>query len=280
MSLFSDGTKIRATEAEEFKPEFPESLDVKITNKCDLNCAYCHERSVATGKHCDPDNLLEVLSGLPAGVELALGGGNPLEHPDLVPLLKKLKALGFVCNITANGRHLGGVSEYNSVLNVLVEEGLVHGIGVTWVKGGPNDYKINSKNVVAHLVMGVLNVEDIVQAQERFGKVLLLGYKQYGRGTRYYSERVEQRIDALRRALGDLMPRSLMSFDNLAIKQLDLQTLLPSSVWDEFYMGDDGTFTMYYDAVNDEYAPSSTCPRVNANHVSVYEYFQSNLVRA
>ena len=44
-----DGTKIRETEEDEFIPSRPESIDIKITNKCDIGCPFCHENSIAEG---------------------------------------------------------------------------------------------------------------------------------------------------------------------------------------------------------------------------------------
>ena len=85
-AIFSNGTKIRSYEGTPIY-DHPESIDVKITNYCDLNCAFCHEKSNLEGQHADLDRLLEVLSELPKGVELAIGGGNPLDHPDLVRFL-------------------------------------------------------------------------------------------------------------------------------------------------------------------------------------------------
>src|ERR1035437_2383469 len=83
VTIFNDGTKIR-----EYNdiPEIihPESIDIKITNYCDMGCFYCHESSTTNGVHADLDKLLKVINELPAGVELAIGGGNPLSHPNLV----------------------------------------------------------------------------------------------------------------------------------------------------------------------------------------------------
>ena len=52
----------------------------------------------------------------------------------------------------------------------------------------------------------------------------------------------------------------VVSFDNLAIKQLDVQNKLTKNQWDEFYQGDDGTMTMYIDGVKQQFATTSTCP--------------------
>ena len=35
------GTKIRKNDLDFFEPEYPESMDVKITNCCDMGCKFC-----------------------------------------------------------------------------------------------------------------------------------------------------------------------------------------------------------------------------------------------
>ena len=50
VKLFSDGTKVRSTEDDEFICEFPDSIDLKITDYCDLACPMCHERSSTLGR--------------------------------------------------------------------------------------------------------------------------------------------------------------------------------------------------------------------------------------
>jgi len=56
----------------------------------------------------------------------------------------------------------------------------------------------------------------------------------------------------------------VVSFDNLAIEQLNVKELLfkdKQDEWDEFYMGDDGNFTLYIDAVNQTFAKNSCMPK-------------------
>lgn len=42
------------------------------------------------------------------------------------------------------------------------------------------------------------------------------------------------------------------------LKQLDVKNLVPRDKWDMFYMGDEGSSTMYVDMVNREFAANST----------------------
>ena len=102
--IYHDGSKIRLTKAEEFSPLFPESIDLKITNYCDLGCKMCHEKSSLDGKHALLNHLF--LDTLCAGTELAIGGGNPLAHPDLKAFLIRMKSQGVICNLTVNVIHL------------------------------------------------------------------------------------------------------------------------------------------------------------------------------
>src|SRR3990167_4803855 len=124
--ILSDGTKIR--EYEDIpKIIHPESIDVKITDYCDMNCVYCHESSTVKGAHANLNKLFDIISELPAGVELAIGGGNPLSHPDLVEFLQRLKTKGLIANITINQGHL---KIYQDLLIYLIKDELVHGVGI------------------------------------------------------------------------------------------------------------------------------------------------------
>lgn len=37
--------------------------------------------------------------------EIAIGGGDATSHPDLIPLLEKLKSMNVIANMTVNQRH-------------------------------------------------------------------------------------------------------------------------------------------------------------------------------
>ena len=50
---------------------------------------------------------------------------------------------------------------------------------------------------------------------------------------------------------------SVVSFDNLALEQLDMKSMLPAEVWEECYMGDDGDYTFYMDLVAGTYSRNS-----------------------
>lgn len=63
----------------------------------------------------------------------------------------------------------------------------------------------------------------------------------------------------MHRELGNLLPLfKVVSFDNLAITQLKPERFLTPAEYDEFYMGDDGQFTMFIDLVEGRFARNST----------------------
>lgn len=272
--IYEDGTKIREYDN---TPEiyFPESLDVKITNYCDLGCKYCHENSTIKGEHADLEKLKAVLISLPAGVELAIGGGNPLDHPNLIEFLIWCQERGLICNITVNQRHL---KKHLATLETLIEEKLIYGLGISIVNNHYKEIeylKTLTNNIVYHLIAGVNNVSEL-DSLNSIGncKVLILGYKNFGRGVNYYSKEVDKNIELWQKQLPSYFGKFSISFDNLALEQLNIQSMVSKNIWDSFYMGDDFSFTMYIDAVKQEYGPTSMSnDRKSFNEMSLFEYF-------
>lgn len=80
----------------------PELVDVKITDYCDIGCAYCYQGSTTAGKHASMDDIRTLAREFfKAGVlEVALGGGEPTRHPHFVEILEIFSAHGIVANFT------------------------------------------------------------------------------------------------------------------------------------------------------------------------------------
>jgi hypothetical protein len=43
---------------------------------------------------------------MPAGVEIAIGGGSSLSHPEFDRLVRGLRDIGLIPSVTVNGRHV------------------------------------------------------------------------------------------------------------------------------------------------------------------------------
>lgn len=258
--IFSDGTKVRETEDDEFVAAFAENMDIKISNYCDMGCKFCHEGSTKNGKHGDilSEKFIETLHPYQ---EVALGGGDATSHPDLIPFLQKLKDRKVIVNMTVNQKHF---EQKQDLIRKLVDEKLIYGIGVSLVN--PTDEFISLikqyPNAVIHVINGVLRPSDIEALSDKNLKMLILGYKQLRRGNEWYNEDHENIVVKqmwLKDNLAEIINHfKVVSFDNLAIEQLDVQRLMSKEEWDEFYMGDDGTMTYYIDMVERKFAKSST----------------------
>ncbi len=275
--LYTNGTKIRSYDDLIVpSPVFPESIDVKITDWCDAGCAWCHEKSTTRGNHSNIALLIKLLSDLPRGTEIAIGGGHPLSHPQFDELVTELSNNGIVCNVTVNEFHFE--KERERIIN-LVERGLIKGVGYSYTKI-PCEWKYD--NLVTHIIIGITPPSEIEKIVRTNKNVLLLGYKQHGRGIKYqtiYSDTVNANIKQWYIRLFDVIKKANISLDNLGIVQLNPRRLFVNdSSYDQFFMGDDGQFTMYIDAVNNTYAISSTSiKQYNINHKTIGECFNQIL---
>ena len=297
IQIFDDGTKVREWDEKIYgitpTLEFAESCDVKITNRCNRNCEFCHENSTSNGEHGNLKAFIDILkkSNLPRGVEFAIGGGNPLEHPDLEEFLYFCKGKGFIVNMTMNLFHLTHIDnqiytsisrkKYNSVeyIKYLLKSNLIKGLGVSVNK--IKDF-IDSKiwkwsnNIVIHLIEGIcenpLHILSEYYNQYNIDssfkpKILILGWKDFGRlhqnkdvksiaeaGSKFWQKWILLFINKMNDIGG------VVAFDNLAIKHLDLLNRLPKDITNKYYMGEDGTHTFYIDLVNWKFGKQSTTP--------------------
>lgn len=286
-----NGTKTRENDLNYFKADFPECCDYKITNCCPFgNCQFCHENSTPTGKHGDilGEQGLKVLESFHEYTELAIGGGDPLSHPDLIPFLRKCKELNLIPNMTV---HQFAFMKNQELIEQLVKEKLIYGIGVSLVDPlQPQFLKTISKypNLVLHVINGIVTMDTLRALKNRGLKILILGYKTVRRGEEYIKEDWAKELVANKQKviydnLGRMIDEkwfSVISFDNLAIKQLEPKRLMSEEDWNIMYMGEDydnmSSASMYIDAVEMQFACNS-CDinhRYDINNKTVTEMYQ------
>ena len=281
VEIKSDGTKIRyVPDNQVAMPLYPESIDLKITNKCfmDPPCPMCHEQSGVGGFHGNLNHPL--LDSLHPYTELALGGGDPITHPDLEMFLRRMRNKQVICNITVHWKSF--VNNFKT-LKLWNQQGLIHGIGVSVNEIIPEDVVdmlTEIPTVVIHTIAGIAREKIFEQLEDRNLNILILGYKFFGRGIEYKAKndfQVNQNIQNLEERIFTIGSHfRAISFDNLAIKQLNIKEKMSPEAWKTFYMGDDGTFTMYIDLVKNQYAVSSTSIERNIiDKTSIDEIFYS-----
>lgn len=261
VTLLNDGTKIRYNRLDNLIPAFAESIDCNITERCDGGCGYCYLGCNEDGKHADLNQSF--FDTLHRGQELALNG-NDLSHPQLKEFLIRMKNQGVICNLTVNQIHLIRCIDK---IRELVNEELIYGLGVSLVNSADSRlyyYLKEFPNAVLHTIDGLLSSENIYNLSDKNIKLLILGYKVLGRGDDYYNkhhDEIENNIEWLKNNIMYLKNAfNVISFDNLAIEHLDLKNQVAKDIWKYSYMGDEGSYTFYIDAVNKKFALSSLSP--------------------
>ncbi len=113
------------------------------------------------------------------------------------------------------------------------------------------------KSVVLHVINGLF--DDFEKIANRDLKILILGYKRFGRGESYFSPKVETLMQKTKEKLPELLQKfTCVCFDNLALEQLAVKTQVSEEDWENYYMGSDGESTMYIDLVKNQFAKTST----------------------
>ncbi len=90
---------------------WPELADISISNHCSKECGFCYRDSKKNGSFMEVkqyEYLLSCLQNERWGnvFQVALGGGEPLEHPDFKEIIQKTRDKGVIANFTTNGEYL------------------------------------------------------------------------------------------------------------------------------------------------------------------------------
>lgn len=86
----------------------PELADISISNHCSKGCSYCYRDSRPNNEFMSLENYCKVLDSLNHPeygnvFQVAIGGGEPLEHPDFREIIKVTCSHSIVPNFTTNG---------------------------------------------------------------------------------------------------------------------------------------------------------------------------------
>ncbi|MCP4398623.1 MAG: radical SAM protein [bacterium] len=90
---------------------WPELADISISNHCTNGCDFCYRDSQNNHSFMSVEEYAYLLRCLQHPTwgnvfQVALGGGEPLEHPDLLKIIDMTCGTGIIPNFTTNGRHL------------------------------------------------------------------------------------------------------------------------------------------------------------------------------
>jgi hypothetical protein len=216
------------------------------------------------------------------------GGGRVLSHPNAIGFFEELKKRGIIANMTENQSHCR--IDEDTLINLL-DNRMIYGLGIS-VNDFSNlnvldDIIEHTNNLVFHVIMGITDVNhltilnDYCKSKNKKCKVLILGYKDFGFGSKHYSLNksiVDENKMQWYRYLANYFNEEnmVLSFDNLAIEQLNLKRFFDKKTWDKFYMGDEGKFSMYIDAVEQQFAICSVdSNRISFDKTDLKTFFQN-----
>ena len=302
VTSYTEGTKIYESlrVGEELISEFPDSIDLKITDVCDIGCPFCHESSGPTGKSFNLERTIKMLDKLPkVGIEVAIGGGDVLNSEvkeDTIKLIKWLENNKFLPRITINIKTIEKIrknSENDDFFELINDDYLKVPIGISISEFNEKELESIESNcrelitniVIYHVIVGIISPHDLEELIQSGRKILILGYKTWGRGKNNppSSEKIEKTGEVIRNLIKETKKNTTdlnfqIGFDNLALEQLRIQEVLTKKEWERSYMGDEFTHSMYVDAVKEEFAPTSRNPeRKSWNDYpgGIVEYFKS-----
>ena len=284
ITLYDDGTQIVKGD---MNFEYPLTIDCKISSLCTVECPYCYEGNNPNGKIADFNQ--EWINSLPPYTEIAVNLNDPIDNEslDVYNFLNKLKEKKIITNVTIN---FNTFKDFHYILEAWQKKGLIYGIGVSltdkffedpefYVEGRFKKFK----NLVIHTIFGITSYKDYKTLSKYYpeAKILILGYKDKGRGINYHKENKainfnqKQVLDNFEE-LYDMF--DTIAFDCLAVKQLDIKNKVPKDVYELNYLGDDGTRSMYIDMVNKKFAKSSLSDKTYNITNNIKEMF--NIVKS
>lgn len=261
--IMEDGTKIRFSNAEKFEPAFAEAHDICITKRCDGGCAFCYEGCSLEGKHADLNQPF--FNTLHPGTEIAING-NDLTHPDLFNFLERMKKQRVIVNMTVNQKHF---ERHFAQLKEWTDKRLIWGLGISLVDPTENFVKEVRQipNAIIHVINGIVSIPQLEMLADNNFKLLILGYKKLQRG-KDYLENNESLVTTLQWEMSEylfdeIIPQNwfkIISFDNLALEQLNVREHVDEDTWNKSYLGEDGFASFYIDAVAGTFSKNSVAP--------------------
>lgn len=239
----------------------PELVDVKITDACRHGCAYCYQGSTPEGKHADKHYLSQLFWALNQlkVFEVAIGGGEPTQHPDFAEILRDAKGKFPAVNLTtfrvSNLReHEKAIRENVSSIGLSVTSST--DIKEAWAWN--NDVGFKGPRITLQLVAGMTgqNSARLLEQADALGiGYTLLGFKHHFRGVTY-KKRTEGWIEPFLREKFARDKHASFGADSVFVNQYGhiLDELgIPRVV----RVSKEGAFSCYVDAVEQYLAPCS-----------------------
>jgi len=276
----TNGNKLRFTMADDDEPWTkslsPELVDVKITNFCAKGCNFCYQSSTKDGKHAPVDEVKKIIDLLidAETFEIAIGGGEPTDHPDLIEIMQYARDNTIIPNLTTyTTKWVDDPVKFKAIMT------LAGGIGVSCHSSkdfamidkivdaviSNNGFSSRFAKIMAQHVVGSVPFEVTEEVLRHAFKhkypILLLGYKPVGFGAEYIHDSIEAAllIKLIYNSKNDY-PDGMLSVDT-AFLELYPNLCAALEIPTELTTSPEGKFSCYIDATTKMMAPSSYCDK-------------------
>lgn len=235
----------------------PELADISISNHCTKGCDFCYRNSGNNQEWMPVKDYCQVLESMNHPqygnvFQVALGGGEPLEHPEFLPIIEETVKRGIVPNFTTNGLNLT-----ESICGKI--QGKVGAVALSTISVEDIDqqklkmlqqYSVETN---IHYVLSSENIDEAIEiARGKYNQhldcvnaIIFLTYKPAGRGTSKDVVKKSAELERFVSVIGEKgINRPRIGFDACFVPMLLSQSVVPSSLVD---CCEGGFFSVYVD---------------------------------
>jgi hypothetical protein len=278
ITITEDGT--REIEYEDvLNLDSPLNIDIRVSSQCSFGmnprtgkafCSFCHESATTDGVECDYNILRDKLIGLPKGIELAIGCNKMTS--ELRKFIFWCDMMGYIVNLTVNQGHL----KQFDMIRALVECGAIKGLGISYRSSLPftvPQYILEYEHTVFHVICGIDSYHEVEALRKQgVNKVLCLGEKDFGFNLGKVDLTTKKHKEWYWWIHKMFSVFDVVSFDNLALKQLNIKRFFTDDNWEVFNQNE---HSFFLNAVNKTIHPSSRSnDSISWDNITLKDYFK------
>jgi hypothetical protein len=236
------------------RSEVPELVDVSVGNHCATGCRYCYRGSTTDQAFASASEIVSAVDAFQTlgTFEIALGGGDPMQHPELLALCESLgdalERSGGRTRVHVTTRETAWLRDpplRDAALRAFTAFGLsVDSLAAlrrtheAFEAAGVKRARLNFQ-VVAGVPSQAMLVRMLDYAREHYLRVTLLGYKTTGFGDRVQPKPLDPSI---------LKGRYHIGVDTVLAQAWE-PWLVANHAWQGSYALREGAFSCFYDVV-------------------------------
>lgn len=246
------------------KSSFPELVDLKITDYCNYGCVFCYQSSTKEGKHASLVNIEKTIKMLSNSgtMEIAIGGGEPTSHPNLLQILQTIKNHNMMACFTTKNFNMHESADFEDILkttnsiafscNSIAEIEKVQLIKEAMLVVDTYPRPVVYIQMIPELMSDVNFDKALQYVSDKMFKtpVTLLGYKDFGFGESYKPKNKFANSEWIK-TIKKYSNKNGIKFgiDSVLVSKWK-QELINNNVDPLALVGEEGKFSCYLDAVN------------------------------